>query len=163
MLLKVARTSSSQMKLTFSVCLTCTCAYFSSTYHVSVHLSHCTDGWDLLCWDLGSLEFAAAPQERSQSACNSTCSWPWLFCVPGGCWQAAAGCVCQQMELKDPNYYRGSKISVEDAVNFFFLFHALLIFALCHSISLLCEGICVQKVINVGHLTRSKRSGCMKF
>lgn len=147
------------MKPTLSVCpvpvlifhvyifyITCLCTFLIARMDGIC----CVGTWSLLSFSGGV------------TACSPTCSSPWLFCVPGGPWQAATGCMCQQMELKDPNYYRESKIGAWRCRSNIFLFHVLLIFALCYT-SPVREGTCMLKVAQVGHFTRSKRSACVKF
>lgn len=119
MLLKVLQASSSQMEptlsvrpvpvLIFHVCIfyiTCLCTFLIARMDGIC----CVGTWGLLSFSGGV------------TACSPTCSSPWLFCVPGGPWQAATGCMCQQMELKDPNYYRESKIGAEGAGQIYFFF-----------------------------------------
>lgn len=112
----------------------------------------CVGTWGLL--DLQQLLRKGHSQLAVPPAAAPGCS--------GGPWQTATGCMCQQMELKDPNYYRESKIGAWRCRSNIFLFHVLLIFALCYT-SPVREGTCMLKVAQVGHFTRSKRSACVKF
>lgn len=162
MLLKVLQASSSQMKptlsvrpvpvLIFHVCIfyiTCLCTFLIARTDGIC----CVGTWGLL--DLQQLlRKGHSLHSHLQLPLVVLCNWGTL----ASCYRLhvpADGAQGSQLLQREQNRCWRCRSNI-------FLFHVLLIFALCYT-SPIREGTCMLKVAQVRHFTRSKRSACVKF